>query len=101
LNLEDSIKNAKQRFENAQHSKRVDELQKRNAMKKKNNLRKFIVDELLIKFFPEISDFEPGTKDENFERFKPLSNFLEKISSEEIVLHLWQETIANINESRK
>ena len=68
----------------------------REIQKKKDQLRNYIVGELVTKYFPELRDLQPGTKAENTIRFEPLENFLSTLSADkQLVQQIKEKAVCN------
>ena len=65
----------------------------REAERKKNSRRYYIIGELVAKYFPEFQRFEPGTKAENAVEFKPLETFLSVLSTDQELMVRLKEMV--------
>lgn len=74
--LSERLTKAKDNVAKLEHQRRVEKRRTREAERKKNSRRHYIIGELVSKYFPEVQRFEPGTKAENEVEFKPLETFL-------------------------
>ena len=81
--LDERITKAKERVSKLEHQRRVEERREREAKKKKDQRRNYIVGEMVVKHFPAISRFEPGTKAENAVEFEPLETFLSMLAADQ------------------
>ena len=61
-------------------------IRNREAKKKKDQRRNYIIGELISKYFPEVLKLEPGTKAENAITFEPLEVFLSILSNDKILM---------------
>jgi len=91
LTFEERSQNASARAAADEHQQRVDQRAAREARKKTDQRRNFIIGALVSKYFPEVMSFEPGTNAENAERFQPLKGFLAELASD-------QELVGKIKE---
>lgn len=80
--LEDRIAKSKARTAKLEQLRKAEQRKEKEAEKKKNQHRNYIVGELVTKYFPEIKDLDPGTKAENMVRFGPLEKVLSVLSSD-------------------
>lgn len=87
--LNEKIIKAKDKVAKLECQQRLEKRRTREADRKKNNRRYYIIGELVEKYFPEVQRFEPGTKAENADEFKPLETFLLVLSTDqELILQL-------------
>lgn len=91
LTIQGRSKNASNRLTAFQHQQRVKEKQQRDAKEKKDRLRKFIVGEMVIEFFPELTKLEPGAHEENETIFGPLKAFLIELASDQKLVNQLKE----------
>lgn len=80
--LEERIAKSKARTAKLEQLRRAEQRKEKEAEKKINQRRNHIVGELVIKYFPEIRNLEPGTKTENMIRFEPLERILSALSAD-------------------
>lgn len=92
--LNEKIAKAKEKIAKLEHQRKVETRREREAERKKNSRRQYIIGELVAKYFPEVQRFEPGTKVENAVEFKPLETFL-------LVLAADQELMIRLKEKVK
>lgn len=92
--LNEKIVKAKDKVAKLEHQRRVEKRREREAERKKNSRRQYIIGELVAKYFPEVQRFEPGTKAENAVEFKPLEIFLSLLAAN-------QEFITQLKEKVK
>lgn len=76
LSLEERIAKSKAHTAKLEQQRRAEQKRERDAKKKKDQHRNYIVGELVIKYFPELMRLEPGTKTENVDRFWQLEAVL-------------------------
>ena len=72
----EKIRQANNRAEFSQKSRRIEEKRKRDLKKKEDNRRKFVVGSFVIDAFPELLNITPGTTAENEVRFQSLKQVL-------------------------
>ncbi len=84
--LEERIARSKAHTAKLEQQRRAEQRKEREAEKKKNQRRNYIVGELVTKYFPEITAFDPGTKAENMVRFEPLQRILSSLSTDTLLL---------------
>ena len=93
-NLDERIAKSKAQTAKREQLLRTEKRKEREAEKKKNQRRNYIVGELVTKHFPEIMALEPGTKAENTVRFEPLNAFLSILSANQKLLDIIKEKAA-------
>lgn len=81
LTIKERTQAATKRAEAAQHTQRVHERNERNRTNKECARRNFIIGELVVSTFPELSKIIPGTAEENAARFRPLKEFLTQLAA--------------------
>ena len=81
LTMEQRSKNAHKRVNEEQYQQRLAERSERQEKEKINQRRNFILGELVCKNFPEVMELEPGTAEENEERFALVDNIMLLLSS--------------------
>ncbi len=91
LAIEERSRKAADRTDAAERQHRVKERQEENERKKKENQRNCAIGAIVVRYFPELSDIEPGHPDENEVRFKPLRMFLEALSADQKLVTLLKE----------
>ena len=102
LTIEERIARSEERIAKLKQQKRIEERKEREAKKKKDQRRNYIIGELVSKYFPEVLNLEPGTKAENTITFEPLEVFLSVLSSEQILMkQLKEKTKRKILEANK
>lgn len=74
--ITDRINAVKVKTAKLEHDYRVAQRQEREAQKKVNQRRFYILGELVTKYFPEVNVLQPGTKEENKITFAPVETFL-------------------------
>lgn len=83
MSIEERSENANKRIENAEPQQRMKRNYEREAQRKKDYRRKYIIGELVTKYFPTVQEYEPGeTVNENGIRFEPLEAFLYILSTD-------------------
>lgn len=63
--LEERIAKSKAQTAKLEEQRRIKMRKEREAKKKKDQRRNYIVGELVTQYFPQILNLEPGTKSEN------------------------------------
>ncbi|MCH5268864.1 MAG: type IV secretory system conjugative DNA transfer family protein [Lachnospiraceae bacterium] len=81
LTMEERTENANSRVNEAQHQQRAAQRAERQEKEKANQRRNFILGEIMCKHFPEVMELEPGTAEENEERFALVENIMLLLSS--------------------
>ncbi len=74
--------NADRRIYGSELERRRKDQAEKNAQARKDHSRNFIIGELVAKYFPEVLDLEPGTKEENMVNFEKLEAFLYVLSTD-------------------
>ena len=72
----EKIRQANNRAEFSQKSRRIEEKRKRDLKKREDNHRKLVVGSFVIDAFPELLNITPGTTAENEVRFQSLKQVL-------------------------
>lgn len=80
MSIEERSANANKRIETAEHQKRQMEQMERDAQKRKDRWCHRIIGDVVVRYFPSVQDFEPGTDEENFAQLKLLEAFLYELS---------------------
>lgn len=80
--LAERIAKSKERTAKLEQQRRVELRQEREAKRKKDQRRNYVIGELVTKYFPEVLSLEPGTKAENAVTFKTLEAFLSALSAD-------------------
>ena len=89
VKLQEKLKRAEENVAKLRKQQRVEGRLEREANRKKEKQRCYIIGELVVKYFPEVSRFEPGTKAKNAVEFMPLEMFLQILADdEETVMYL-------------
>ena len=96
--LQERLEIAGQKVKNIEHQQRAAEKQAKDKLRKKDDLRKYIIGGLVLKYFPDLRDIEPETtSDENKERFKHVEAFLVALAGKpEIIQELQAEADARL-----
>ena len=81
LTLEERIAKSKAHTAKLEQQKRAKQKSERDAKKKKDQRRNYIVGELVTKYFPELMSLEPGTIAENVDRFWQLEAVLSMLAN--------------------
>ena len=102
LTIEERIAKSEERINRLKQQKKMQERKTKEASRKKDQHRNYIIGELVSKYFPEVLKLEPGTKAKNAITFEPLEVFLSILSSNEILMQRLKEaTKHRILNSRK
>ena len=94
MSIEERIAKSKARTAKLEQQRKAEQRKKREAEKKINQRRNLIVGELVTKYFPEIRNFEPGTKAENMIRFEPLERILSALSADTQLINQLKQNAA-------
>lgn len=99
--LEERIAKSKAQTAKLEEQRRIKMRKEREAKKKKDQRRNYIVGELVTQYFPQILNLEPGTKSENAVTFQPLKMFLSELAGDQkIVESLAKEINKNSIQNR-
>lgn len=82
MTIQERNANADKRIYVAELEQRRKAQANRDSQERRDSRRNYIIGELVAKYFPEVLDFEPGTKDENSVNFEPLEAFLYVLSTD-------------------
>lgn len=82
MSVEERIANADKRINTIERKKRQEERAAQEAQRKKDQRRNFVIGELVAKYFPEVSNLEPGTDAENRTSLDSLEAFLYVLSTD-------------------
>jgi bacillopeptidase F (M6 metalloprotease family) len=91
--LNEKITKAKEKIAKLEYQRKVEKRHEREAERKKNSRRYYIIGELVAKYFPEFQRFEPGTKAENAVEFKPLETFLSVLAADQELMVRLKEMV--------
>lgn len=89
--LVERIAKSKARTAKLEQQRKAELKKEREINRKVCQRRNYIVGELVIKYFPEISQVQPGTKAENAVRFAPLEALLATLAADREWLKLLVE----------
>ena len=91
--LNEKITKAKDKVAKLEHQRRVEKRQEKEAERKKNSRRQYIIGELVAKHFPEVQRFEPRTKAENAVEFRLLDTFLSVLAADQALMVRLKEKV--------
>lgn len=91
ITIEERIAKAKEHVHQLEQQKKVEQRKEREAKKKMDQRRNYIIGELVTKYFPEVEKFEPGTKAENDTIFEPLESFLSTLAADQTLMERLRE----------
>lgn len=80
--IEENIAQAENRIKKLEEQKRFEVHKMRKEKRKKEQRRNYVVGEMFMKHFDELSHLEPGTNAENAVIFQPLNEFLDELSAD-------------------
>ena len=100
-NTNEKISASREKLAKLKQQQRAEEKYKREQQKKKDSRRHYIVGELVVKYFPELSRFEPGTKAGNISEFAPLENFLSILAGQTELMMKFKEEATRISEDNR
>lgn len=92
--LEERIEKSKAHTAKLERLRRAEIKKERDIQKRKDQRRNYIVGELVTKYFPELTNLEPGTKAENLVIFEPLEAFLSALSTNAQLVRQIKEKVA-------
>ncbi len=97
LTLEERIEKSKAHTAKLEQQRRAKQKNERDAKKKKDQRRNYIVGELVTKYFPELMSLEPGTITENVDRFWQLEAVLSMLANnKELMEHLKKKALCEM-----
>ena len=73
---------------------KLEKRKRREAVKKRYQRQCYAVGELVIKYFPDFQNIEPGTKSENEKNFAPLAQFFDRLASDEATMKMFKECLS-------
>lgn len=80
--LEERIAKSKEHTAKLERLRRAEIKKQREIQKKNDQRRNYIVGELVTKYFPDLTELQPGNKSENIARFEPLESFLSTLAAD-------------------
>lgn len=95
LSIEEQLEQAREKVAKLEHQKRVLQKKAKDAQKKKDQRRNYIIGELVSKYFPEVLNLEPGTKSENAVTFASLEAFLSTLAADQELVNWIKRNISN------
>lgn len=92
LMIEDRTKNAERRIQDLEHRRRIAQKQANDNKRRQENLLKFFLGGLVLKYFPELSEITPGnTPEETQEKFQHVETILAALADRRDLVNLLQE----------
>ncbi len=85
-----NIDKLKQEIEKLKRQKRIECRKLREEQKKIDSRRNYVIGEMVVKCFPELSKIMPGTKTENAEKFSGFEKFLQTVSADATMIELFR-----------
>ena len=80
MSIEERKANADKRVNAFEQQRRQEEWREKDAQKRKDQRRNYVIGELVTRYFPTVREYEPGSNEENRTRFEPLEAFLYVLS---------------------
>ncbi|MBD5451953.1 MAG: hypothetical protein HDR25_04870 [Lachnospiraceae bacterium] len=80
LLFEENLQQSKNRIALLEQQRRNELKKERDAKKKKDQRRNYIIGELFTKYFPEVLSLEPGNQAQNTVIFEPVEAFLSALA---------------------
>lgn len=96
MSTNERIANANKRVDAAERKHRQEERAAQEAQKKKDSRRNYIIGEQVIRYFPALREYEPGTDTENQTRFESLEAFLYVLSTDYELVRELQDRAAQL-----
>lgn len=96
MSTEERSASAKKRIDIAEQKRRQKERTTQEEQMRQDSRRNYIIGELVTKYFPEVTTFEPGTNAENRTRFKSLEAFLYVLSTDYELVRKLQDRAAQL-----
>lgn len=90
-NTNEKIAQITEKINRLKREQKVEVRRKKEAEKKLNQRRFYVVGEIVVKEFPELEKLIPGTKAENEKVFAGFECFLKELSSNEQVIQLFRK----------
>lgn len=97
--LNERILRAKAKTAQREYQRRIDLRATRQAEKKVMQRQCYIVGEMVIKHFPVLKNYQPGTKEENAITFMPVEAFLTVLSQEQKLVQALKIRAARLTEA--
>lgn len=82
MSIEERTANASRRIDTAERKRRQEERAAQEEQKRKDSRRSYIIGDLVSKYFPQVTTFEPGISAEGQTQFEPLEAFLYVLSTD-------------------
>lgn len=79
--IDERLALAKARVNQLEKEKKLELRKERELKRKKEQQRNFIIGELVAKYFPQVLNLEPGTRNENATVFQPVDKLLSTLST--------------------
>lgn len=95
LSVQNTIDQSMKHIVKVKHSKRIQLRQQKNLHAKKDQRRNYIIGELVSRYFPEVTNLEVGTTDENAVTFKPLESFLSVLAADRKLINQLKEKVTD------
>lgn len=95
LSIEEQIHRSQERTAKLERDNRIKQKNIKDAQKRKEQRRNYIIGELVSKYFPELLKLNPGTKAENHITFEPFESFLTVLAADKELITKLKEKAAS------
>ena len=96
MSIEERTANASRRIDTAERKRRQEERAAQEEQKRKDSRRSYIIGDLVAKYFPQVTTFEPGISAEGQAQFEPLEAFLYVLSTDQDLVEELRERAAQL-----
>lgn len=96
MSIEERTANASRRIDTAERKRRQEERAAQEEQKRKDSRRSYIIGDLVSKYFPQVTTFEPGTNAKGQAQFEPLEAFLYVLSTDHDLVEELRERAAQL-----
>ena len=96
MSIEERTANASRRIDTAERKRRQEERAAQEEQKRKDRRRSYIIGDLVAKYFPQVTTFEPGISAEGQAQFEPLEAFLYVLSTDQDLVEELRERAAQL-----
>lgn len=96
MSIEERTANANRRIDTAERKRRQEERVAQEEQKRKDSRRSYIIGDLVAKYFPQVTTFEPGISAEGQAQFEPLEAFLYVLSTDHDLVEEFRKRAAQL-----
>lgn len=94
--IEERIANAQKKVQDAERQRRSEQRNAQEVQRKKDWHRNCVIGELVMKYFPSVLEYEPGTNAENQPQLESIEAFLYVLSADYDLVEELQERAAQL-----